>query len=106
MNCKPGDLAVLVNEDHDCLCNIGALVTITQLDDVYRDSWLFKDASRPLKSVGNVDGGPVAWCRSSYDNAFGTAFISDRYLRPIRDPGDDAIDEMVLIVGKPEGVTA
>ncbi len=30
----------------------------------------------------------------------------DRYLLPIRDPGDDAVDEMVLRAGKPEGVMA
>ena len=31
---------------------------------------------------------------------------SDRCLRPIRPQPDDAVDEMVRIVGKPKGVTA
>jgi len=36
--------------------------------------------------------------------------LGAQFLRPIRDPGDDAVDEMVLLLGKPQtiaqGVTA
>lgn len=32
-------------------------------------------------------------------------WVSDASLAPIRDPGDDAVDEMTLLAGKPEGVT-
>lgn len=77
MRCKPGDLAVIIRAKHPE--NVGRLVTVVRLND--DGLWL-------------VEGkGPGIYCR-------------DENLRPIRDPGDDATDEMVERVGKPQEVTA
>lgn len=85
MNCKPGDLAVIVAEDLDCACNIGAMLRVVQLHPsrTLRPMWEFRDESRPLKMT---DGGAdVRW--SSDPEVVG--FIADCYLVPIRDPGGE-----------------
>lgn len=32
--------------------------------------------------------------------------VLDRNLRPLRNPGDDEVDEMLVMAGKPQGVAA
>jgi hypothetical protein len=79
MNCKPGDLAAIVREMlPGTPCGlIGRHVTLTSLDlnDAYEPSW-------------NYDGPTLL---TPY--GFPAEVIPDRCLRPIRDPGDDAVDE-------------
>lgn len=84
MNCKPGDLAVLVRAIMDP-SQLGKIVTIVQWDSEM-GGWTVEP---PIVT----DGRP--W-----------RAVNDISLRPIRNPGDDATDEMVLIAGKPEQVTA
>lgn len=77
MNCKPGDLAVIVRS-HDQR-NIGKLVTVLQpYDEV---SWYITSPSVLHHCI-----------RGALQPGFVTA-IYDAELRPIRDPGEDAVDE-------------
>ena len=75
MNCKPGDLARIVTagpfQDQ--------LIVVTE---VYFSPWgWIWDYEGPLKRLPNGDRQ--------------TGFF-DHVLRPIRDPGDDAVDETLL----------
>ena len=83
MNCKPGDLAVVV-----CAGRLeGRVIRVTSLDPgrspCGRPLWLYEG------DLTDPDG-------------FRYESIWDHILRPLRDPGDDAVDEMVVIAGKPE----
>ena len=92
MNCKPGDLAVIVR-DLDAPLNIGRLVHVLGRGD-RKDFYPcptpqsgFEWVVRPVKKI-------IGW-----DDAFqlvddcGDCLFPDADLRPIRDPGDDAKDE-------------
>jgi hypothetical protein len=83
MNCKPGDLAVIVNTLPAGKFLLGRIVEV-------------------MHRVEDHDEGPAWWVRLSRDirnpidgmtGSEGTA--ADCFLRPIRDPGDDAQDEML-----------
>lgn len=108
MNCKPGDLAVIVRDEKNLgllgrICRVlhAASTSEFRLPDGYlhvpcsAGRWAI-DFNEPINVP--LRNGNSRWTRFAVAN--------DAALRPIRDPGDDAIDEMVLIVGKPEGVTA
>ena len=73
-NCKPGDLAVVVKAKHSR--HIGSLVRVIGKSEFPHSSGLFS-----WLAVGKIDGVEKA----------GAA--PDAWLRPIRDPGDDAKDE-------------
>ena len=86
MNCKQGDLAVIVKAV--CKENIGKLVVVTAYqfgvelsDGRVIDGWLFEGPK--MKGMGGV---PVT-------------VIPDDFLRPIRD--NDGEDEMLRIAGLP-----
>lgn len=90
MNCKPGDLAVIVHcEMNWCKAHLGKVVRCLRLVDTEEQlpGW---ETDPELHATD--DGSLIAW--------------ADEVLRPIQDPGDDAVDEMVQKLGKPEGVTA
>lgn len=107
MNCKPGDLAVITGErpgiSPDGLTGLFVTVlyrapdngTVTAPDGTHINGgfgcWLC-EASRAVRVLAINDGGYVS---RKY------LVVWDGWLRPIRDPGDDAVDEMVLLVGKP-----
>lgn len=95
MNCKPGDLAIVVSVKHGY------------------ENWAIGQVTRCVRFLGFSEGreGVIpddCWEIEPLCGPLGHVYsrISDSALRPIRDPGDDAIDEMVLIVGKPSEVTA
>ena len=77
MNCKPGDLAVIVRS-HD-VRNIGKFVRVLR-SYPRKDSWWMV-----CQSVlhGQFSDWPAGAEVATYD----------AFLRPIRDPGDDARDE-------------
>ena len=88
MNCKPGDLAVVVSQSkHKCPPQMGAIVVIGE--GMWGNCWRTLPAT-----IDPRDGREVA--------------IPDSHLRPIRDPGDDARDETLdwLPVPTREGVPA
>lgn len=92
MNCKPGDLAVFVRS----YCgNEGKIVRCIRLVD-----WPPRYGYESVESVWETD-------RPVRDTWGETTFMAlDSYLRPIRPQPDDAVDEMVQKLGKPEEVTA
>lgn len=82
MNCRPGDLAVIVRADGmtgDKL--IGRIVRVTTLRDTGKH-WNYEGPA--ISTVW----GPVIG-------------LADDALRPIRDPGDDAVDETLLRLPAP-----
>lgn len=91
MNCKPGDLAVVVSSDFPE--NIGLVVSVLSLssecyeeDDIH---WLVRSCGRPLKFEWFDDGRT-----GTNDFGFDVEVDSpDSTLRPIRNPGEDARDE-------------
>lgn len=78
MNCKPGDLAVIVGGFPEC--NIGKIIRVTKRDAATEfltgiPAWKYEGAYL----VGMNGGRATSVC--------------DSCLRPIRDPGDDVPDE-------------
>lgn len=92
MNCKPGDLAVLVRA---CLPeNIGLIVTVHNewvMDEKDGFCWL-TESSHPTPTIW-WDGAPAGSDRES--------FVPDAWLRPLRDPGEDAQDETLSWLPSP-----
>ena len=68
LNCKPGDIAINVGGER--LDHLGVIVTVLRpyTDRHWRAEWVIEYRGKEY----------AAW---------------DRFLRPIRDPGDDARDE-------------
>ncbi len=100
MNCKPGDLAVFVKSRAG---NEGKIVRCLRLA-----------TSAEIKAVQfSNDLGPV-WLTDSTFRAIRrmsrteeiTSYAHDQNLRPIRPQADDATDEVIQRIGKPEGVPA
>lgn len=94
MNCKPGDLAVIVRCDNPI--NLGRIVRCES----------FNGAENLRGPDGRVYRGAWRICPAlpSWDGAITTVHAPDEFLRPIRD--QDGEDEILRLVGKPEGVTA
>ena len=87
MNCKPGDLAVIVRvslERHKNL--IGKVIQVT-------------------KPYFSEVGQCMAWRYEGSDLVGATGIpiygVYDWELSPIRDPGDDAVDEVIQRIGTP-----
>ena len=75
MNVRPNELAIIVNCSkglEDCLGHICTIVTATTHPMTGESGWIFDP--------------PVRVGQELHDSTL------DRHLRPIRDPGDDAID--------------
>lgn len=89
MNCKPGDLAVVVNSKAG---NDGKLVTCIRLA-----------RAKILNRNGAFESGPIWEVDKELASFSGSRdrYIADRQLRPIRDPGEDAQDETLLWAGSP-----
>ncbi|PZQ77957.1 MAG: hypothetical protein DI563_02015 [Variovorax paradoxus] len=84
MRCKVGDIAVIVGGAYEML--LGKVVTCVELiHDFPSPHWVVDP-----EPIDPSDGRPFA--------------IDDRTLRPLRDPGDDAQDEMLRPL--PQEVTA
>ena len=93
MNCKKDDLAIFVKS---AAGNEGKIVRCVRLA-----------SQADLNSVRFIDTEGPVWVidRLLLDNrGRHVALAKDESLRPIRDPGDDAVDEMVQKLGKPEEV--
>ena len=103
MNCKPGDLALLVNSDFET--NIGKLVKVLKTSDESTPEipeWEC-EAIGFLRSYQYIDD--FLLCERP-TNPGELIDIEDRDLRPIRDPGDDAVDEVIQRMGTPHKETA
>ena len=89
MNCKPGDLAVIVRCGYRQ--NIGGLVEVRSRYRCEQGEWFVMALSPLMTNRGPVSSMAVVW-------------MDDADLRPIRD--QDGEDETFEWAGKPEGVTA
>ena len=90
MNCKPGDLAIVVRGEPE---NNGIMLRVHEFDPA-DCTWTFSDASRPITVfLGSCKDG-FASC-----TADGNAWVLDCELMPIRD--NDGEDEMLRIAGLP-----
>jgi hypothetical protein len=104
MNCKPGDLAVVVS----LIVGTGPHGGHVEVDVRGRVVSCVTLASTHDECVGwQVTEPLVTWYVEVYPNGIWWEeitidVIGDEYLRPIRDPGVDAVDEMVRLLGKPE----
>jgi hypothetical protein len=91
MNCKPGDMAVIVRT-----------MGVSTVEPVL--GWTFE-----LTEIVHTGKFGPCWGykgeRRRHPDGWEIAFIADTILKPLRDPGDDAVDEMVLLLGKPKGET-
>jgi hypothetical protein len=96
MNCKPGDLAVMIRatvpENVGAICAV--LVSSTYTEVLGEQVWVVEH-QRPRASIHYETGERL--CEV-------TANVRDSWLRPIRP--DEGEDEMIRIAGKPEGVPA
>lgn len=90
MNCKPGDLAIIVNASDYGRIHIGKIVQCIRLERPTFGrpglGWLTEPGL-----AASDDGKCLLWC--------------DEHLRPIRDPGDDAVDEVLQRIGSPNEAT-
>ncbi|RZI60671.1 MAG: hypothetical protein EOP14_00105 [Pseudomonas sp.] len=99
MNCKPGDLAIIVRAHGPSL---GQIVRCLKLNPLI--------SSVPTFGVNGTGAPEPFWDIDITIVAFnGTKvrYVPDACLRPIRDPGDDAVDETLLRLPSPrQEVTA
>lgn len=100
MNCRPGDTAYIFGL-HPALNLNGRVVTLSK-DPAFLSCGLwFWSFTKPLRYTTSVDVhdlvGQVipAGARAQFEA------LPDMHLRPIRDPGADAVDEMLVRVGAP-----
>jgi hypothetical protein len=96
MNCKKGDLAVVVRSSHG---NEGKVVRCVQFIPAFRR--IFADGSSQTTAGWEID--PRL---ASFDGPDACWAAPDECLRPIRDPGDDATDETLTWLPVPTKVTA
>jgi hypothetical protein len=95
MNCKPGDLAVVIRSETGNLGKIVRCIAVAskeQADQVRFWACPMWEVDRPMQ-----------W--EYQHEVFYERFCPDDCLRPIRPQSDDATDEMTLIAGKPESRT-
>ena len=97
MNCKQGDVAVIVRSYAG---NEGKIVRCLRLlkNDM---AWVGIDGITEKFPTWEIDRQLKGWKGDT------SCYVADYKLRPIRDPGDDATDEMIVLLGKPvrEGET-
>lgn len=103
MNCKQGERAMIVRlhpdftafERRAVQAAMGRVVVCQRAGNLDGcQVWYFEEPVVVL-GVSGIPGTTVALLGAP-----------DEILMPLRDPGDDAVDEVLLRVGKPEGVTA
>jgi hypothetical protein len=109
MNCKPGDLAVIVRGRVDT-SNVGKFVTVRRALGHFAAGETFRGPDGGMKSAPTDDfywwiEGPSLRCMERSVDAW---HVEDSRLRPIRDPGEDARDETLnwLPVPSQEKTTA
>jgi hypothetical protein len=91
MNCKPGDLAVVVDDNEPE--NVGLLVEVQdRIDSEWEDEpfphWLVVSRGRPMLNRLYDDGVPLGEFEYSQEG-----YVADKDLRPIR-PGDISDEEV------------
>lgn len=109
MNVKQGDLAIIVGVQI-CPENNGRIVEVVRpfvKGERFGNS--FKPTDTPGWLVRSVGTDLAILVTNKLTGQMKFNYVperpyADRYLRPIRPQPEDAVDEMVNLVGKPEGV--
>jgi hypothetical protein len=103
MNCKPGDLAIILRDGFPE--NVGRVVTVIRPSGAWEleaaipgDFHWEVDCATPL-AIGYYDRHAGKLVGPTYHRRQGT--VLDRDLRPIRDPGEGATDETLLWLPSP-----
>lgn len=112
LNCKPGDLAVIVDSDPKCNPDTGGVLcdvlyhppsdyfklpdgTNAHASLPFENRWVIR-LHRPIKTLW--------WDGKLHDATY--AVCPDNKMRPIRDPGEDATDETLQWLDVPRKVAA
>jgi hypothetical protein len=90
MNCKPGDLAVLVRVNDATKQNLGRIFHVLRAESPSTYIAAFGIHEEMPRWLCRAVGGPVT---NFAGREFTELAVPDFALRPIRDPGDDAQDE-------------
>lgn len=99
MNCKQGDLAV-IKKPWEIKKDLGLVVNVVRIGN-RGEVVKMKGEGR---SICEHPYGGVSWLVEAHADGF-PCFVADECLRPIRDPGEDATDETLVLLGKPEKET-
>lgn len=86
MNCKPGDLALCIRGEH-----AGKTCEVISRGASYRET----ATGRMLEGWLVSFPAPVQWGKPNGWDAPNEGWYPDEWMTPIRDPGDDARDEML-----------
>ncbi|MGN6518702.1 MAG: hypothetical protein ACTHK2_04675 [Dokdonella sp.] len=102
MNCQPGDLARVIPPGafEPCpLCGKRALAIRSDLLVVCEELLVAPNGNPMWRIAEPIRTAGIFPCGTPFT---GTCFaIADDLLRPIRDPGEDAVDEMLQRIGAP-----
>lgn len=99
MNCRPNDIARIVREIPGCEENLDRLVMVMKPGPLEPEgaTWRIEPLSKAPFFYRDQGG-----CFHVWDEATDSlCWHPDAWLRPIRDPGEDAVDEMLRIAGRP-----
>jgi hypothetical protein len=103
MNCKQGDLARIVGLPYAAsLANDHFVVCAEMLLVNGAPSWRFE---RPLLFVTRAPLTDASGRRYLTGDVVSVRALADRFLRPIRDPGDDAVDQFARVRRRDETLT-
>jgi hypothetical protein len=94
MNCKPGDTAYVVVPPQFMQTLDGKFVTVGVTGGCDLGTFV------PASVVGWLCEFAQPWT-SEYGTRVIKCYLLDAWLRPIRDPGDDAVDETLIFAGDP-----
>lgn len=100
LNCRPGDLAVIVRSPHSP-DNVGKIVRVIRpaVEGEMIEGWRVYLRNGLPAWIVESDGSPLAWASVSIDgsrrkvNLVRQRAYADYCLKPIRDPGEDAVDQ-------------
>lgn len=100
MNCRPGDLARIVGTDARLGLNdrIVKLTNDAPMTVAGSPHWRIEEPIRVVLSMPGINALGQVFDQGERLIA---RFLADANLRPIRDPGDDAVDEVLVRVGAP-----
>ena len=104
MNCKQGDIAYVVGATTP---GLNGCMVVCLCPAPYESYW--EPVRIPAWTVRSIAEGRKLPCMGKFGNLFyrDERPVDDSLLRPIRDPGDDAVDETLLRLPSPrQEVTA
>ena len=105
LRCRPGELAVIVQDEPECRANIGQIVRVLRECNNFPDELGFNWLVEPLSSQPSpvLIGAPCqTQCTVVYDNANRSHY--DGWLRPLVET--QLPDEMTLLAAVPSKCTA